>query len=86
MDRQALRLFSDSTILRAIVKKIFTNPATLPSWPDFFTNIVTVKGNGIETIYISGQIGLDRNKNVLLICGLQFSYLSSMVFVSWCFP
>ena len=47
------------------MKKIFTNPAGLPSWPDFFTNIVTVRGNGIETIYISGQIGLDSNKNLV---------------------
>jgi enamine deaminase RidA (YjgF/YER057c/UK114 family) len=47
------------------MKKIFTNPPALPSWPDFFTNIVTVKGNGMETIYISGQIGLDNNKNLV---------------------
>lgn len=35
------------------MKKIFTNPAGLPSWPDFFTNVVTVTANGIATIYIS---------------------------------
>ncbi|HBE20595.1 MAG TPA: RidA family protein [Cyanobacteria bacterium UBA11149] len=47
------------------MKKIFTNPPELPSWPDFFSNIVTVNGNGIETIYISGQIGLDADKNLV---------------------
>ncbi|HBL11673.1 MAG TPA: RidA family protein [Cyanobacteria bacterium UBA11162] len=47
------------------MKKQFTNPEALPSWPDFFTNVVTVTVNNIETIYISGQIGLDQHKNLV---------------------
>lgn len=46
------------------MQKIFASPEELPCWPDFFTNIVTVKGSGVETIYLAGQVGVDNNNLV----------------------
>ncbi|HLO86959.1 MAG TPA: RidA family protein [Nostocaceae cyanobacterium] len=45
--------------------KSFLNPETLPSWPEFFSNIVVVEKNGIKTIYLAGQLGIDENKNLV---------------------
>jgi enamine deaminase RidA (YjgF/YER057c/UK114 family) len=47
------------------VQKLFVNPEALPNWPDFFTNIVTVEGNGVKTIYLAGQVGVDATKSLL---------------------
>jgi enamine deaminase RidA (YjgF/YER057c/UK114 family) len=48
-----------------VMQKIFANPEELPCWPDFFSNIVTVKGSGVETIYLAGQVGVDNNKKLV---------------------
>lgn len=45
--------------------KTFINPAALPDWKDFFTQVVTVENNGVKTIYVSGQVGVDNQKNLV---------------------
>lgn len=47
------------------LQKTFLNPENLPSWPDFFSNTVTVEKNDIKTIYLAGQVGIDENKNLV---------------------
>ena len=43
----------------------FLNPAGLPVWKDFFTQVVTVESHGVKTIYISGQVGVDEQQNLV---------------------
>ena len=43
--------------------KTFSNPESLPTWKDFFTNIVTVEANSLKTVYLAGQVGVDHSKN-----------------------
>lgn len=45
------------------MQKLFSNPQELPTWEDFFTNIITVEGRGVKTIYLAGQLGIDQTKN-----------------------
>jgi enamine deaminase RidA (YjgF/YER057c/UK114 family) len=45
------------------MKKIFINPEALPDWKEFFTQVVTVEANGVKTIYVSGQVGVDAQQN-----------------------
>jgi enamine deaminase RidA (YjgF/YER057c/UK114 family) len=45
--------------------KVFLNPDSLPSWPEIFSNVVTVEKNGVKTIYLAGQVGIDENKNLV---------------------
>lgn len=47
------------------MKKIFINPEALPDWKEFFTQIVTVEANGTKTIYVSGQVGVDAQQNLV---------------------
>src|SRR6185369_3460041 len=60
-------MFSSAIFKERISKlqKIFTNPEGLPDWSDFFTQVVTVKGDGYKTIHISGQVGVDSDKNLV---------------------
>lgn len=45
--------------------KTFLNPETLPDWKAFFTQVVTVEANGIKTIYVSGQVGVDTQQKLV---------------------
>lgn len=47
------------------MQKTFINPAALPDWKDFFTQVVTVENQGVKTIYVSGQVGVDNQKNLV---------------------
>ena len=47
------------------LQKTFINPAELPDWKDFFTQVVTVENRGVKTIYISGQVGVDKYQNLV---------------------
>jgi enamine deaminase RidA (YjgF/YER057c/UK114 family) len=47
------------------VQKTFIHPAALPDWKEFFTQVVTVESQGIKTIYISGQVGVDAQQNLV---------------------
>ncbi len=47
------------------MQKTFINPAGLPDWKEFFTQVVTVESHGVSTIYISGQVGVDEQQNLV---------------------
>lgn len=41
------------------------NPADLPNWSESFSQIVVVRTGTIRTIYLSGQVSVDADNNVL---------------------
>lgn len=46
--------------------KEFINPATLPQWPQAFTQVVVVVPPGAgKTVYVSGQVAVDKNQNLV---------------------
>ena len=45
--------------------KEFINPATLPNWEHSFSQIVVVSHGSTNTIYISGQVSVDENQNLV---------------------
>lgn len=47
------------------MKKYYLTPATLPDWSDYFSQIAVIEKNGIKTIYVAGQVGVDRHKNLV---------------------
>jgi enamine deaminase RidA (YjgF/YER057c/UK114 family) len=47
------------------MQKTFINPVGLPDWKEFFTQVVTVEQHGTTTIYVSGQVGVDKQQNLV---------------------
>ena len=47
------------------MNKYYLNPATLPDWSNYFSQVAVVEKNGIKTIYVAGQVGVDRQKNLM---------------------
>lgn len=47
------------------MQKTFIHPSALPDWKEFFTQVVTVESQGLKTIYISGQVGVDALQNLV---------------------
>jgi enamine deaminase RidA (YjgF/YER057c/UK114 family) len=47
------------------LEKNFINPAGLPKWTQAFSQIVTVSSCGILTIYLSGQVAVDQDNNLV---------------------
>ncbi len=47
------------------MKKEFINPDDLPNWEQSFSQIVIVHSGSLKTIYISGQVSVDRENNVI---------------------
>ncbi len=47
------------------MNKYYLTPATLPDWSDYFSQVAVIEKNGIKTIYIAGQVGVDRHKNLV---------------------
>ena len=43
----------------------YLNPETLPDWKEFFTQVVTVESHGVKTIYVSGQVGVDKQQHLV---------------------
>jgi len=41
------------------------NPADLPNWSESFSQVVVVRTGATRTIYVSGQVSVDRNNNIL---------------------
>ncbi|MGK7951645.1 MAG: RidA family protein [Xenococcaceae cyanobacterium] len=48
-----------------VVKKYYLTPATLPDWSNYFSQVAVIEKNGIKTIYVAGQVGVDRDKNLV---------------------
>ena len=47
------------------MKKYYLTPAMLPDWSDYFSQVAVIEKNGIKTIYIAGQVGVDSKKNLI---------------------
>ncbi len=45
--------------------KDFINPPALPNWKEAFSQIVVVPNSAAKTIYISGQVSVDKEKNLI---------------------
>lgn len=41
------------------------NPPDLPDWSESFSQVVVVQTGATRTIYVSGQVSVDRDKNVI---------------------
>jgi enamine deaminase RidA (YjgF/YER057c/UK114 family) len=41
------------------------NPPELPNWSDSFSQVVVVQTGSSKTIYVSGQVSVDANKNII---------------------
>jgi enamine deaminase RidA (YjgF/YER057c/UK114 family) len=46
-------------------EKEFLNPSELPDWSQHFTQVITVQQGASKTAYVSGQVGVDENKNLV---------------------
>ena len=40
------------------------NPPDLPDWSSFFSQVVCVEGHGVKHVFISGQVGVDAQKQL----------------------
>lgn len=47
------------------MEKTFLNPQELPDWSDSFSQIIVAPRNATKTIYISGQVSVDNQKNLI---------------------
>jgi enamine deaminase RidA (YjgF/YER057c/UK114 family) len=42
----------------------YLNPPDLPDWSSFFSQAVCVEGHGVKHVFISGQVGVDAQKQL----------------------
>lgn len=47
------------------MNKEFLNPPDLPNWQQVFSQVVIVKSSAARTIYVAGQVSVDREKNLI---------------------
>ena len=47
------------------MKKNFINPPALPNWEHSFSQVVTVQSGPTRTIYLSGQVSVDQDQNLI---------------------
>ena len=40
------------------------NPPDLPDWSSFFSQVICVEGHGVKHVFISGQVGVDAQKQL----------------------
>jgi enamine deaminase RidA (YjgF/YER057c/UK114 family) len=43
----------------------FLNPPDLPNWQQAFSQVVIVKSSAARTIYVAGQVSVDKEKNLI---------------------
>jgi enamine deaminase RidA (YjgF/YER057c/UK114 family) len=55
----------------SFMKKEFINPPDLPNWEQSFSQIAVVQGLSLKTIYISGQVSVDQENNIVREGDLQ---------------
>jgi enamine deaminase RidA (YjgF/YER057c/UK114 family) len=46
------------------VERTYLNPPDLPDWSSFFSQVVCVEGHGVKHVFISGQVGVDAQKQL----------------------
>ncbi len=47
------------------MKKHFINPPELPNWENAFSQVVIVKSDSIQTIYLSGQVSVNQDNELV---------------------
>jgi enamine deaminase RidA (YjgF/YER057c/UK114 family) len=47
------------------MEKNYINPPELPEWKQAFSQIVTVKSGSMLTAYLSGQVSVDQDNNLI---------------------
>src|SRR5437588_11591795 len=47
------------------MNKEFINPSALPNWEQSFSQIVVVSHETLKTVYLSGQVSVDENQNLI---------------------
>jgi len=47
------------------MKKQFSNPSGLPKWEDSFSQVVVVRTGAVKTIYLSGQVAVDADNQLV---------------------
>jgi enamine deaminase RidA (YjgF/YER057c/UK114 family) len=47
------------------MEKKFIHPEKLANFPKLFTQVVSIESGGVKTIYISGQVAIDREGKVV---------------------
>lgn len=47
------------------MSKEFINPPDLPNWEQAFSQIVAVSDGVAKTVYVSGQVSVDKDKNLI---------------------
>jgi enamine deaminase RidA (YjgF/YER057c/UK114 family) len=62
---QVLDCFVVKAYYHSCMNKEFINPPTLPNWEQTFSQIVIVSNNASKTIYLSGQVSVDENQNLI---------------------
>ncbi|HEY3038098.1 MAG TPA: RidA family protein [Pyrinomonadaceae bacterium] len=62
----SVRLLTDLAEWIAIpMTKDYLNPADLPNWSDSFSQVVVVRTGSTRTVYVSGQVAVDADNNVV---------------------
>jgi enamine deaminase RidA (YjgF/YER057c/UK114 family) len=46
------------------LRRDYKNPKDLPDWSDSFSQIVVIEKAGLRFIFVSGQVGIDNNKEI----------------------
>ena len=47
------------------MKREFLNPSALPNWSESFSQVVMVDGGAHRTLYISGQVSVDEENQIV---------------------
>jgi enamine deaminase RidA (YjgF/YER057c/UK114 family) len=47
------------------MKREHINPKALPDWSGMFSQVVITEQNGLKFVHISGQVGVDQDKNLV---------------------
>ncbi len=47
------------------MEKHFINPPELPNWENAFSQVVIVKSDSIQTIYLSGQVSVNQDNELV---------------------
>jgi enamine deaminase RidA (YjgF/YER057c/UK114 family) len=47
------------------MSKDFINPPDLPNWEEAFSQVVMVSNGAAKTVYVSGQVSVDKEKNLI---------------------
>jgi enamine deaminase RidA (YjgF/YER057c/UK114 family) len=42
----------------------YLNPSDLPDWGYFFSQVLCIEGHGVKHVFISGQVGVDAQKQL----------------------